>query len=118
MKKILAGLVLGTALILTGCSFTENKVIQGVGIPSHVSYIAFNNGGVTTVEAMNADVTTTVQTNENIISLVKDKNRIQFYKYKVTGEIHLLKQDGSIVTTPNGEIEIIDSGATEIHFIR
>ena len=118
MKKILAGLVLGTALILTGCSYTENKVIQGVGIPSHVSYIAFNNGGVTTIEAINADITTTVQTNESIVSLVKDSNRIQFYKYKVAGEIHMLKQDGSIVTTPNGEIEIIDSEATEIHFIR
>ena len=118
MKKILAGLILGTALILTGCSYTETKVIQRVGIPSHVSYIAFNNGGVTTVEAVNADVQTVVQTNESIISLVKDSNRIQFYTYKVSGELHLLKQDGSIVTTPNGEIEIIDSEATEIHFIR
>lgn len=118
MKKLFTILILVAAIGLTGCSFTENKSLEGVGIPSHVSYIAFNNGGVTTVEAENADVRTLVQSNKTMISFSKDANRIQFYIYKVHGNIRMLKQDGTIVETKDGEIEIIDSESTEIHYIR
>lgn len=51
-----------------------------------------------------------------MISFSKDANRIQFYKYKVKGKIRMLKQNGTIVETDH--IEIIDSEATEIHYIR
>lgn len=118
MKKLFTILILVAAIGLTGCSFTENKTLEGVGIPSHVSYIAFNNSGVTTVEAENADIKTLVQSNKTMISFSKDANRIQFYVYKVHGNIRMLKQDGTIVETKDGEIEIIDSEATEIHYIR
>lgn len=118
MKKIFAILGLCFVFALTSCSFTENKSLEGIGIPSHVSYIAFNNGGVTTVEAENADIKILVQSNKTMISFSKDANRIQFYVYKVHGNIRMLKQDGTIVETKDGEIEIIDSEATEIHYIR
>lgn len=56
MKKLFTILILVAAIGLTGCSITENKTLDGVGIPSHVKYIAFNNGGTTIVEAEDADI--------------------------------------------------------------
>lgn len=51
MKKIFAILGLCFVFTITSCSFTEEKALKGIGIPSHVSYIAFNNGGTTIIEA-------------------------------------------------------------------
>ncbi len=118
MKKIFAILSLCFVFALTSCSFTENKTLENVGIPSHVSYIAFNNGGTTVIEAENADISILVQSNKTMISFSKDANRIQFYVYKVSGKLRMLKQDGTIEETEYGEVEIIDSEATEIHYIR
>lgn len=119
MKKLFTILILVAAIGLTGCSITENKTLENIGIPHEVKYIAFNNGGVTTVEAENATIEILVQSNKTMISFSKDANRIQFYVYKVKGKIRMLRQDGTIVESDDkGEIEIIDSEATEIHYIR
>lgn len=120
MKKIFAILSLSLCFVFafTSCSFTENKTLENVGIPSHVHYIAFNNGGTTVIEAEDADVSILVQSNKTMISFSKDANRIQFYVYKVSGKLRMLKQNGTIVETDHGEIEIIDSEATEIHYVR
>lgn len=116
MKKTLGILILAMALCFGGCSFTVSKNLDGVGIPSHVSYIAFNNGGITTVEAEDAEVSTLVQSNKDWI--LKDPNKIQFYVYRVKGKIRMLRQDGSIRTSENGEIEIVDSEALSIQYIK
>lgn len=118
MKKIFTILVLIAAIGLTSCSITENKTLDGVGIPSHVKYIAFNNGGTTIIEAEDADISLRVLSNKTMISFSKDANRIQFYVYKVKGNIRMLRQDGTIVKSDNKEIEIIDSEAMGIHYIR
>jgi len=118
MKKLFTILILVVAIGLTSCSITENKTLEGIGIPSHVSYIAFNNGGTTVIEAEDADISIRVQSNKTMVSFSKDANRIQFYVYKVKGNIRMLRQDGTIVSAENKEIEIIDSEATEIHYIR
>lgn len=116
MKKTLGILLLTMALCFVGCSFTESRNLDGVGIPSHVSFIAFNNGGTTTVEAEDAEVSIFVQQNRNLI--FKDPNKIQFYVYRVKGKIRMLRQDGTIVTTENGVIEIVDSDALSIQYIK
>lgn len=116
MKKIFAILGLCFVFALTSCSFTENKTLEGIGIPSHVKYIAFNNGGTTVIEAEDADISIRVQSNKTMVSFSKDANRIQFYVYKLSGDIKMLKQDGTIVKVKN--IEIIDSEATSITYIR
>lgn len=116
MKKTLGILILAMALCFGGCSFTVSKNLDGVGIPSHVSYIAFNNGGTTTVEAEDAEVSTLVQSNKNWI--LKDPNKIQFYVYRVKGNIRMLRQDGTTRTTENGVIEIVDSEALSIQYIK
>lgn len=118
MKRIFTILGLCFAFALTSCSFTENKTLEGIGIPSHVSYIAFNNGGTTVIEAEDADISIRVQSNKTMVSFSKDANRIQFYVYKVKGNIRMLRQDGTIVKSDNKEIEIIDSEATAITYIR
>lgn len=59
-----------------------------------------------------------VLSNKTMISFSKDANRIQFYVYKVKGNIRMLRQDGTIVKSDNKEIEIIDSEAMGIHYIR
>lgn len=118
MKKLFTILILVAAIGLTSCSITENKTLEGIGIPSHVSYIAFNNGGTTVIEAEDADISIRVQSNKTMVSFSKDANRIQFYVYKVKGNIRMLRQDGTIVSAENKEIEIIDSEATEIHYIQ
>lgn len=56
--------------------------------------------------------------NKTMVSFSKDANRIQFYVYKVKGNIRMLRQDGTIVKSDNKEIEIIDSEATSITYIR
>jgi hypothetical protein len=116
MKKTLGILILTMVLCFAGCSSTESKKLNGVGIPSHVSYIAFNNGGTTMLEAENAEVSILVQQDRNLI--LKDPNKIQFYVYRVKGKIRMLRQDGSIRTTENGEIEIVDSEALSIQYIK
>jgi hypothetical protein len=120
MKKIFTILILTVVITLTSCNlnFTETKNLEGVGIPHHVQYIAFNNGGTNIVEAEDADITICVQSNKTIVSFSKNVNRIQFYVYKVKGHIRMLKQNGTIVESDNSEIEIIDSEALEIHYIR
>lgn len=118
MKKIFTILILVAAIGLTSCSITENKTLEGIGIPSHVSYIAFNNGGTTVIEAEDADISLRVLSNKTMISFSKDANRIQFYVYKVKGNIRMPRQDGTIVKSDNKEIEIIDSEAMGIHYIR
>lgn len=118
MKKLFTILILVAAVGLTSCSITENKTLDGVGIPSHVKYIAFNNGGTTIIEAEDADISLRVLSNKTMISFSKDANRIQFYVYKVKGNIRMLRQDGTIVKSDNKEIEIIDSEAMGIHYIR
>src|SRR5574344_1345324 len=112
MKRIFTILGLCFAFALTSCSFTENKTLEGIGVPSHVSYIAFNNGGTTVIEAEDADISIRVQSNKTMVSFSKDANRIQFYVYKVKGNIRMLRQDGTIVKSDNKEVEIIDSEAT------
>ena len=116
MKKILGILLLTMALCFVGCSFTENRNLDGVGIPSHVSYIAFNNGGTTVIEAEDAEVSILVQQNRNLI--FKDPNKIQFCVYRIKGNIRMLRQDGSINTTKNGVIEIVDSESLSIQYIK
>lgn len=121
MKKTLGILLLTMALCFVGCSFTsftESKKLNGVGIPSYVSYIAFNNGGTTVIEAEDAELSILVQSNKSLISVMKDSNRIQFYVYRIKGKIRLLRQDGSIKTTENGEIEIVDSESLSIQYIK
>lgn len=118
MKRIFTILGLCFAFALTSCSFTENKTLEGIGIPSHVSYIAFNNGGTTVIEAEDADISIRVQSNKTMVSFSKDANRIKFYVYKVKGNIRMLRQDGTIVKSDNKEVEIIDSEATSITYIR
>lgn len=118
MKKTLEIFILAIALCFIGCSFTESKKLDGVGIPSHVSYIAFNNGGTTVIEAEDAEVSVLVQSNKTIISWTKNSNKIQFYVYRVKGKIRMLRQDGTIKTTENGEIEIVDSEALSIQYIK
>ena len=118
MKKLFTILILVAAIGLTSCSFTENKSLTGVGIPSNVKYIAFNNGGTTVIEAENAEISVLVQSNKTMISFSKDANRIQFYRYRVKGNIRMLRQDGTIVETKDGEIEIIDSEAMGIYYIQ
>ena len=76
MKKTLGIFILAMALSFVGCSVTQRKNLNGVGLPSHVSYIAFNNGGTTIIEAEDAEVTILVQSNSNWI--LKDSNGIQF----------------------------------------
>lgn len=118
MKKIFAILGLCFVFALTSCSFTENKTLEEIGIPSHVKYIAFNNGGTTVIEAEDADISIRVQSNKTMVSFSKDANRIQFYVYKIHGKIRMLKQDGTIVSAENKEIEIIGSEAMIITYLR
>lgn len=116
MKRIFAILGLCFIFALTSCSFTEEKALKGIGIPSHVNYIAFNNGGTNIIEAENVDIEILVQSNKTMVSFSRDANRIQFYVYKLSGDIKMLKRDGTIVKVKN--IEIIDSEATSITYIR
>lgn len=95
MKKILASLILGTALILTGCSFTENKNVAGVGIPAHVEFIQFDNGGRVVLEGTNVDVSLKVVTNESLITLTSKRNQVQFYTYVLKGDLRVYRPDGS-----------------------
>lgn len=116
MKKPLGVLILAMVFCFAGYSFTQSKNLNGVGIPSHVSYIAFNNGGTTIIEAENAEVSILVQQDRNLI--LKDQNKIQFYVYRIKGKIRMLRQDGTIKTTENGEIEIVDSEALSIQYVK
>lgn len=68
------------------------------------------------IEAENVDIEILVQSNKTMVSFSRDANRIQFYVYKLSGDIKMLKQDRTIVKVKN--IEIIDSEATSITYIR
>lgn len=114
MKKIFAVWFLGIALSLglVGCSFTEQKSLSNVGIPSHVKYIGFNNGGTFIAEATDAEVEILVQSNKTILSVTENTNKIQFYVYKITGNVKVKDIYGEIRELK--EIEIIDSEALAI----
>ena len=84
MKRFILILVLFVTLIGSVFAYTEGKEIKNVGIPYHVSHIEFWNGGSKIYEANNADVVILVQTNESILTLTSQGNKIQFYVYKIT----------------------------------
>lgn len=85
MKKIFTVLALVlVSLAFVGCNYTENKKVQGVGIPEHVEYIVFDNGGRQIVDAVDVNVDLKVETNESLLSLTSKGNQIQFYTYVLT----------------------------------
>lgn len=86
MKRFILVLVLFGCLLSSVFAYTEGKKIKDVGIPSHVSYIEFWNGGTKIASMYNAYVEILVQTNQSFLTLTDNNNSVQFYIYKVTSE--------------------------------
>lgn len=91
MKRFILVLVLFGTLITSAFAYTEGKEVKNVGIPNHVSHIEFWNGGTKIYEADNATVVILVQTNESILTLTAQGNKIQFYVYKITSDKGIYK---------------------------
>ena len=117
MKRFI---ILITSLLFVSSLFayTERKVISNVGIPRHVSYIQFNNGGNVMVEGTDVDVCIEVHTDESKLSFTNNGNMIQFYVYVVTiKKGKLYKGDGLYVPIENKTVKIVDSESLSITFI-
>lgn len=117
MKKLFVVLALIGILTTSAFAWTEGKRVKDIGIPSHVSYIQFDNGGRVVLEAENASVSIFVQTNESLISLTSKGNQVQFYVYEIVGNLTLYKGDGSTKKISGGSINIVDSESLAITFI-
>lgn len=113
MKKLFIAVVLMFTFVCSAFAFTEGKRIKDVGIPSHVEFIQFNNGGSVVCSAEHADISILVQSNENMLfTLTKDGNKIQFYVYEVQGDITISLGDGRIRKV--NKIQIVDSESLSI----
>lgn len=113
MKKLFIAVVLMFTLVCSAFAFTEGKRIKDVGIPSHVEFIQFNNGGKVVCSAEHADVSILVQSNESMLfTLTKDGNKIQFYVYEVQGDIIIYLGNG--LTKKVNKIQIVDSESLSI----
>ena len=84
MKRFILISVLFGCLLSSAFSYTEGKKIKNVGIPHHVSYIEFWNGGAKIASMNNAFVEILIMTNQSFLKLTNNNNAVQFYVYKVT----------------------------------
>ena len=102
MKRFFLLIALSVMLTVSVFAFTEGKTLKDVGIPYHVSYIEFWNGGTLIASYKNATVEIIVQSDKTLLSWTDNDNQIQFYIYKITC---------------NGVVEkIIDSEALAIKY--
>lgn len=117
MKKIFTVLALvALTAMFVGCNYTENKDVAGIGIPEHVQFIQFDNGGRVVLEGQNVDVSLKVTTNESLISLTSKGNQVQFYTYVLKGNIRVYLADGSYKVVDT--YEQVDSEALSIGYYR
>jgi hypothetical protein len=79
-KAFLVLLFMAAITVFTGCNF-KTTVSGDIGIPSHVGYIEFWNGGACIGMYENATVATKIDTAEQIVG-----KSISFYRYEVTVE--------------------------------
>jgi len=110
MKKLFITMVLMFTLICSAFAYNEGKRITDVGIPAHVSFIQFNNGGSVICSAEDADVSILIQSNESMLTLTRDGNKIQFYVYEIKGDITLYLGN-SLTYKKVKMIRIVDSEA-------
>jgi hypothetical protein len=117
MKKIFTVLALvALTAMFVGCNYTENKNVAGVGIPEHVQFIQFDNGGRVVLEGQNVDVSLKVVTNESLLSFTSKGNQVQFYTYVLKGDIRVYMADGSYRKVDAWDQ--IDSESLSIGYVR
>lgn len=117
MRKIFITILLMVGIIISANAYTAKKTVSNVGIPSHVSYIQFDNGGRVMLEAEDAYISIEVHKDESLLTFTSDGNPIQFYVYHITGNGKLYKGDGTYTSFYNKTIKTIDSEALSIAFI-
>lgn len=117
MRKIVITVLLMVGIIVSANAYTAKKTVSNIGIPSHVSYIQFDNGGRVMLEAEDAYVRIEVQKDESLLTFTNDGNPIQFYVYHITGNGRYWNGSGMPIKFTNKTIKIIDSEALSIAFI-
>lgn len=71
-------------LTFTGCSYTSTTNSTGTGIPDHVSYIEFYNGGLCIGSYNDANVEIIIQTRNKFIKVSEGDGKTTFITYKIT----------------------------------
>lgn len=117
MRKIVITILLMVGIIVSSSAYTAKKKVSNIGIPSHVSYVQFDNGGKVMLEAEDANIYVEVHKDESLLTFTSDGNPIQFYVYHITGNGKFYKGDGTCIKFTNKTINVIDSEALSIMFI-
>jgi hypothetical protein len=117
MRKNIITILLMVGIIISASAYTAKKTVSNVGIPSHVSYVQFDNGGRVMLEAEDAYISIEVHKDEFLLTFTSNGNPIQFYVYHITGNGKLWNGDGTCTRFTNKTIKIIDSEALSIAFI-
>lgn len=117
MRKIIITILLMVGIVISASAYTAKKKVSNIGIPSHVSYVQFDNGGRVMLEAEDAYISIEVHKDESLLTFTSDGNPIQFYVYHITGNGKLYNGDGTYTRFTDKTIKIIDSEALSIAFI-
>jgi len=117
MRKSIITILLMVGIIISASAYTAKKTVSNVGIPSHVSYVQFDNGGRVMLEAEDAYISIEVHKDESLLTFTSDGNPIQFYVYHITGNGRLWNGSGMPTKFTDKTIKIIDSEALSIMFI-